>query len=166
MNIENLLRDFILRNYRSLRSFAVKNNLPPTTINFSSIALTSHLSRASLPSVMPCISALRHWQTVKSSVLTEVDSRCPSCRRTTKHCWMPITPCHRRSSRWSAVWSALSIPTKNKKRTNSTHEEDTRMNRHEQELLAAYRTLDAEQQRLICRTLGISMPEENNPKGK
>lgn len=30
------------------------------------------------------------------------------------------------------------------------------MNRHEQELLAAYRTLDAEQQRLICRTLGIS----------
>lgn len=40
------------------------------------------------------------------------------------------------------------------------------MNRHEQELLAAYRTLDAEQQRLICRTLGISMPEENYPKGK
>lgn len=40
------------------------------------------------------------------------------------------------------------------------------MNRHEQELLAAYRTLDAEQQRLICRTLGISMPKENNPKGK
>ena len=32
MSIENLLRDFILRNYRSLRSFAVKNNLPPTTI--------------------------------------------------------------------------------------------------------------------------------------
>lgn len=40
------------------------------------------------------------------------------------------------------------------------------MKRHEKELLSAFNALDPEQQRLLCRTLDISEPEEINPKGK
>lgn len=55
MNIENLLRDFILRNYRSLRSFAVKNNLPPTTIT---TLLQHSVDKSSFQSVVAICHAL------------------------------------------------------------------------------------------------------------
>lgn len=167
MNIENLLRDFILRNYRSLRSFAVKNNLPPTTIT---TLLQHSVDKSSFQSVVAICHALHiSIEALANGEIVRIDGSGQPLPVLPPHDQALLDAYHAMSSQEQQMvcrMVGIKHPDEKQKRTNSTHEEDTRMNRHDQELLAAYRALDAEQQRLICRTLGISMPEENNPKGK
>lgn len=119
MSIENLLRDFILSNYRSLRSFAVKNNLPPTTIT---TLLQHSVDKSSFQSVVAICQALHiSIEALANGEIVRIDGSGQP---------LPVLP------------------------------------PHDQALLDAYHAMSSQEQRLICRTLGISMPEENNPKGK